>query len=53
MFHGQKPVFREISEFKIQELEDFLNIEYLEEENLVKVRDWLRFAEWAESKNLD
>lgn len=37
----------------MQELEDFLDIEYLEDGNLVRVRDWLRFAEWAESKDLD
>jgi hypothetical protein len=30
-----------------------LDIEYLDNGNLVKVRDWTRFAEWAEGKNLD
>lgn len=53
IFKNQKPIFTEISGYKIQELEDFLDIEYIEGGNLVKVRDWTRFNEWFESKSLD
>lgn len=53
IFRNKKPIFREIAGYKIQELEDFLDIEYLDGGNLVKVRDWTRFAEWNESKSLD
>lgn len=53
MLFGQKPSFKEISGFKIQELEDFLDVNYLEDGNLVQVRDWTRFEDWPESRNLD
>lgn len=53
LLRHQKPQFQEISGFKIQELEDFLNITYLEDGNKVKVRDWTRFTEWPESRDLD
>jgi hypothetical protein len=46
LLFGQKPQFREVGGYKIQELEDFLNITYLEDGNKVKVRDWTRFEEW-------
>ena len=50
---NKTPKFREVSGFIIQELEDFLNITYLDHGNKVKVRDWVRFAEWPESKDLE
>lgn len=53
LLHGEKPQFNEVGGFKIQELEDFLDITYLEDGNKVKIRDWTRFAEWYESKSLD
>ena len=39
LFLHEKPRFRETSGFKIQEMEDFLDIEYLEGGNKVRVRD--------------
>jgi len=46
LLHGEKPQFIEVGGYKIQELEDFLDITYLEDGNKVKIRDWTRFAEW-------
>ena len=53
LLRHQKPKFQEIADFKIQELEDFLDIEYSEDSSKVKVKDWLRFGEWTESRDLD
>lgn len=53
LLHDRKPVFTEVSGYKIQELEDFINITYLDNGNKVKAKDWIRFAEWFESRNLD
>ena len=43
LIHHAKPQFQEVSNFKIQELQDFLDITYLDDGNKVKIRDWLRF----------
>ena len=43
LIHHAKPQFQEVSNFKIQELQDFLDITYLDDGNKVKIRDWIRF----------
>lgn len=43
ILHGEKPRFREISGYKITELEDFLDIKYLDDGNKVEFLDWLHF----------
>jgi hypothetical protein len=53
LLRHKKPQFQEVSGYKIQELEDFLNITYLEDGNKVKIKDWLRFVDWHESRDLD
>ena len=51
--HGETPKFREIEGYIIQELEDYLNISYSDDGAYVKMKDWLHFDEFKDSKSLD
>lgn len=53
LLHGDKPQFREVEGYIILEQEDYLDIKYKEDGNIVEMRDWLHFDVHEDSRNLE
>ena len=51
--HGEKPKFKEYQGFILHEMEDYLNITYLENGKFVRMKDWLHYDVYKDSRNID
>jgi hypothetical protein len=53
LLHGEKPKFKEVMDFKLQEFEEFFDIRYSDDDDKVTFKDWLYFHEYIDSRDID
>lgn len=53
VLHGAKPEFAEIQGYKISQVQDYIDLDWKDDDEVVGLKSWTRFVERKDSKSLD
>lgn len=53
VLRGEKPEFAEIQGYKISQVQDYIDLDWKENDEVVGVKSWTRFVQKKDSKSLD